>query len=192
MTLKLYKEKRNFTQTPEPRPSKGEKATTSLHFFVQKHAARRLHYDFRLELDGVLLSWAIPKGPSMNPGEKRLAIKVEDHPLDYGTFEGEIPKGNYGAGTVLLWDKGNYTTYDAKTKKENEQKLHEGLAKGHLDLNLNGKKLKGKFALIQLKNANKENAWLLIKGQDDYSSKEDITLKDYSVKKQKPKQQNPL
>lgn len=154
MSLKKYRQKRIFDETPEP---KGvlEKKGALPSFVVQKHAARQLHYDFRLEHKGVLLSWAVPKGPSMNPKEKRLAIHVEDHPLEYRHFEGVIPKGNYGAGTVEIWDKGTFETPDLS--------IDQGLKKGHLLFTLHGKKLQGTFNLVKLKG--KEN-WLLIKGKD--------------------------
>lgn len=142
-------------------------------FVVQKHDASHLHYDFRLEIDGVLASWAIPKGPSMNPSDKRLAIKVEDHPLAYGSFEGTIPKGNYGAGTVMVWDKGLYACVD----DENQMSLKDGLAKGRISFILEGQKLKGRFSLIYLK----EKQWLLIKKEDDFATLEDVTRLDRSV-----------
>lgn len=186
MKLKKYSQKRNFDETPEPL-AKSFSKNNFLHFCVQKHAASHLHYDFRLELDGVLLSWAIPKGPSLNPKEKRLAIHVEDHPLDYRTFEGTIPKGNYGAGTVLLWDEGTYEAANASNKKESEKRLREGMEKGHLEIELHGKKLQGKFNLIELKNSPQKNAWLLMKSSDQYASNDDITKLDYSVKSSLPK-----
>jgi len=135
----------------------------SLSFVVQKHQASHLHYDFRLEHKGILLSWAIPKGPSLDPKVKRLAVKVEDHALSYGDFEGVIPEGSYGAGTVKIWDKGIYQVRGATTKKEAEKKNQEGLKKGHLELHLEGKKLRGDFDLIQLKNTDKDNLWILVK-----------------------------
>ena len=136
-----------------------------LRFVVQKHDASHLHYDFRIELDGVLKSWAVPKGPSMNPKDKRLAIHVEDHPLDYRTFEGTIPAGNYGAGEVIIWDEGTYTTDPDLSIKDNIIQLRKGLAKGHLALVLHGHKLWGKFHLVRMHNDPK--AWLLMKAPDD-------------------------
>lgn len=161
MTLELYKKKRSFQVTPEPK-GKITKSTDTLQFVVQKHNASHLHYDFRLEMEGVLKSWAIPKGPSMDPSDKRLAVMVEDHPLEYGKFEGVIPEGNYGAGTVEIWDKGTYHAIGVNGKKENEAALLKGLKKGHLPLFLEGKKLKGDFDLIDM-HKEKGNQWLLIK-----------------------------
>jgi bifunctional non-homologous end joining protein LigD len=160
--LKSYQEKRKFEQTTEPKPKLGKTKPGLLRFSVQKHQARRLHYDLRLELDGVLLSWAVPKGPSMDPKDKRLAIHVEDHPLDYIYFEGVIPPGNYGAGTVEVWDKGLYV---AEPKA-----MRDGLKKGHLHFELQGKKLKGTFTLIKIK-SEKDNAWLLFKVEDEEAKK---------------------
>lgn len=184
MSLKKYKEKRNFAKTPEPKGTIAHKQTQKpeLLFCVQKHFATRLHYDFRLEHDGVLLSWAVPKGPSLNPSDKRLAIQVEDHPLDYRTFEGIIPEGNYGAGQVVLWDEGTYTVPGAKNRKDLEEKIAKGLAKGHLDVELNGVKLKGEFDLIRIQSSEK-SSWLLVKKKDAYASDEDITAHEDSVKK---------
>jgi bifunctional non-homologous end joining protein LigD len=152
--LKEYKEKRKFGQTPEPKPSLSSRKKNKPRFCVQKHRARRLHYDLRLELDGVLISFAVPKGPSMDSRIKRLAIHVEDHPLDYIDFEGTIPEGNYGAGTVEIWDKGFY--------QADEKDMRAGLKKGHLKFLLMGKKLKGEFHLVKLKDA-KEDSWILFK-----------------------------
>jgi len=136
---------------------------------VQRHAASRLHFDFRLELKGALKSWAVPRGPSLNPLDQRLAVAVEDHPLEYGKFEGIIPKGNYGAGTVMIWDHGTYRERTSKTRLESERKIAEGLARGHITFLLDGKKLRGEFALIKL-NRGEENAWLLVKKRDEFST----------------------
>src|SRR5213594_1918030 len=131
MSLKVYQAKRHFKQTPEPK-GRVQRGRGSLRFAVQKHDASRLHFDLRLELGGALKSWAVPKGPSLNPDDKRLAIMVEDHPLDYGSFEGVIPKGNYGAGTVMIWDEGTYHDIGATDRGQSEIRLEEGLRKGHL------------------------------------------------------------
>lgn len=163
MSVKKYREKRNFKLTPEPLGSK--KSVRSKHLYViQKHAASHLHYDFRIEMSGVLKSWAIPKGPSLNPQVKRLAVHVEDHPLDYGNFEGTIPKGEYGGGTVMLWDIGTWHPKDASMTKAYQ--------KGHLTFELKGKKLKGLWNLIRINNDNKN--WLLIKIKDNTAS-DDLT-----------------
>ncbi|MDB5543316.1 MAG: ligD, partial [Hyphomicrobiales bacterium] len=161
-SLQTYHKKRNFGVTAEPRgaPVKAKKAEKGLTFVIQKHAASRLHYDFRLELDGVLMSWAVTKGPSLVPGEKRLAVHVEDHPIEYGGFEGTIPKGEYGGGSVMLWDRGVWIPdFDP----------HKGLAKGHLDFELKGEKLHGRWHLVRMrKNPKEKNEnWLLIKSDDE-------------------------
>lgn len=178
MALTLYKKKRSFNKTPEP--TGGKASGSGLRFVVQKHAASRLHYDFRLEMEGVLKSWAIPKGPSLNPEDKRLAMMVEDHPYDYRTFEGIIPEGNYGAGTVIVWDEGTYEALEPGSKSAQEKSLLQQIKKGSLKFKLNGNKLKGEFALVKLKNA-ENNAWLLIKHRDKYAKETDITKKDKSV-----------
>lgn len=179
MSLSLYKKKRTFNQTPEP--TGGQNKTSQLIFVIQKHDASRLHYDFRLEMDGVLKSWAVPKGPSTDPSVKRLAMMVEDHPFDYKDFEGIIPKGNYGAGTVIVWDYGTYEPLEpVKTKKEAEKLLLKQLKSGSVKVNLHGKKLKGEFALVHT-HGRDENAWLLIKHRDKYAAETDITEKDKSV-----------
>jgi len=182
MSLTLYKKKRSFQETPEP-AGKKKSSKSGLKFVVQKHDATRLHYDFRLEMEGVLKSWAIPKGPSLNPEDKRLAMMVEDHPYDYRTFEGSIPEGNYGAGTVMLWDEGTYQAmgYENEPVKKQEKTLLEELKKGDVKIVLHGEKLKGAFALVKIK-GREENAWLLIKKQDDKATEKDITKKDKSVK----------
>jgi bifunctional non-homologous end joining protein LigD len=178
MSLTLYKKKRSFNQTPEPEGGKG--TSKELRFVIQKHAASRLHYDFRLEMNGVLKSWAVPKGPSLNPADKRLAMMVEDHPFDYRNFEGIIPEGNYGAGTVIVWDEGTYEALEAGDKSVQEKNLLKQLKAGSLKFKMNGKKLKGEFALVKLKKA-EDNAWLLIKHKDKYATETDITKKDKSV-----------
>jgi bifunctional non-homologous end joining protein LigD len=179
MALSLYKKKRSFKDTPEP--SGGKASGPALRFVVQKHAASRLHYDFRLEMDGVLKSWAVPKGPSLNPADKRLAMMVEDHPYDYRSFEGIIPEGNYGAGTVIVWDEGTYEALEPGTKKEQEKILLKQLKAGSLKFSLHGSKLKGEFALVRLKNDEKGNSWLLIKHRDKYAKETDVTKKTKSV-----------
>lgn len=166
MSLKEYRSKRNLKKSSEP--STGKKHTGFLRFCVQKHAARHLHYDFRLEYRGVLLSWAVPKGPSMDPKVKRLAIKVEDHPLDYQYFEGVIPKGNYGAGTVKIWDHGYYSSADAIEPKRIEKTLSQGLKKGHFNIIVKGKKIKGEFVFQKIR-TDKDNTWLLMKKADEYA-----------------------
>ncbi len=153
---------------------------STLVFVVQKHQASRLHYDFRLELDGVLKSWAIPKGPSLNPKVKRLALMVEDHPLEYGTFEGVIAEGSYGAGEVIVWDRGNYRPLVGETRDAMQQQVREQLNCGALRFLLFGEKLRGEFALIQQPRLG-EKAWLLLKKRDQYASDANITLQERSV-----------
>jgi len=167
MSLVKYTAKRNFASSPEP---KGDvkKTSTALAFVVQRHQASHLHYDFRLEMDGVLKSWAVPKGPSMNPGDKRLAMMVEDHPYSYKDFKGVIPDG-YGAGIVEIWDKGTYTDIEKSNRREAEKKLKAGLKAGNLKFSLKGKKLQGEFALVKIK-GDQKNAWLLIKHRDEYAT----------------------
>ncbi len=177
MNLKKYQTKRDFEKTPEPVTS-DKNAKGPLNFCVQKHDARNLHYDFRLEFRGVLLSWAVPKGPSLDPKDKRLAIHVEDHPLDYQYFEGIIPKGNYGAGTVEIWDHGTYTTPKSQNKKEIEKEIALGLKIGHLAIILHGDKLNGEFVLQKLKKQEaKDTSWLLIKKNDAYILSEESQKK---------------
>lgn len=179
MTLSKYNQKRNFNDTAEPKGQIG-RSENELVFVIQKHAASHLHYDFRLEMDGVLKSWAVPKGPSLDPEVKRLAMMVEDHPYSYKDFEGTIPEGNYGAGNVIVWDNGTYLPADDNYKGTAENKLLADLKKGHLSFTLKGKKLKGNFSLVQLK-GKQENAWLLIKKEDKYAAADDILKKDKSV-----------
>ena len=163
MGLKEYARKRHFDKTPEPAPNEPHNKQSGRGGFycVQRHDATRLHYDFRLEVNGVLVSWAVPKGPSLDPVRKALAMKVEDHPLDYGTFEGNIPKGNYGGGSVMLWDKGTYQVLG-------DEPAQEQLDRGDFKFELNGIKLKGSWAIVHMKHAGKGNEWLLIKKKDEH------------------------
>jgi len=184
MSLSRYNKKRNFTRTSEPSAKKKSKKSEQLVFVVQRHDATRLHYDFRLEMEGVLKSWAVPKGPSMNPKDKRLAIMVEDHPYDYRNFYGTIPKGNYGAGEVEIWDEGTYTDLEDSDKKTTEKKLLANLKKGEIKFRLHGKKLKGEFVLVKLK-GQEENQWLLIKHNDEYATENFDIEKVSSLKKKK-------
>lgn len=183
MSLTKYNKKRNFENTKEPSgTSKPKKKILKdkLIFTIQKHSASHLHYDFRLELNGVLKSWAVPKGPSLDPSVKRLAMMVEDHPFDYKDFEGIIPKGNYGAGEVIVWDNGYYLPMGgSESKEENEKILNKMFRKGDIKFVMLGKKLKGEFALVNMHKD--DNSWLLIKKDDEYASDKDITKKDKSV-----------
>jgi bifunctional non-homologous end joining protein LigD len=178
MGLKEYEAKRQFDKTPEPKPVPG-RTENQLIFVVQKHASRRLHYDLRLELEGVLKSWAVPKGPSLDPSAKRLAVRVEDHPLDYKDFEGVISEGNYGAGPVIVWDRGFYQYPGARDRMESEKLLRDGLKKGDLKFVMAGEKLNGEFALV--KTRKDEKSWLLLKKKDSYATKEDVLKDNRSV-----------
>jgi bifunctional non-homologous end joining protein LigD len=161
MPLEEYAAKRHFEKTPEPAPSKAKKSKFPANYFcVQRHDATRLHYDFRLEVGGVLKSWAVPKGPSLDPAVKHFAAHVEDHPLDYGDFEGNIPAGNYGAGSVMLWDRGTYELLG-------DAPAEEQLARGDFKFRLHGEKLNGDYAIVHMKGRGKGNEWLLIKKRDD-------------------------
>src|ERR1700739_3895335 len=170
--LSEYSTKRRFDQTPEPAPVQGVSSAGPLLFVVQQHSARRLHYDLRLECDGVLKSWPVPKGPSLDPTDKRLAVQTEDHPYDYASFEGVIPPGQYGAGEVIVWDCGVYSPDEQQTwfhdRQEAERQVREGLQKGKLSFLLRGEKLKGSFALVRT--AKEPNSWLLIKHRDRFAS----------------------
>lgn len=182
MSLSVYKKKRRFDVTPEPE-GKEKSSKGFLRFVIQKHDASHVHYDFRLEMDGVLKSWAVPKGPSLNPADKRLAMQVEDHPYDYRTFEGVIPAGSYGGGTVIVWDEGTYEPMDAEglSRKEQEKVLLKQLYAGNLKIKMHGKKIKGDYALFQMKGRG-ERSWILVKKNDELASEEDITENDKSVK----------
>lgn len=160
--LTHYNKKRTFASTPEPYGSK-KKSSKEPVFVVQKHAASHLHYDFRLEIDGVLVSWAIPKGPSTDPAQKHLAVMTEDHPLDYATFEGVIPEGNYGAGTVMVWDIGTYHNL----KDEYKISIEQALKDGKIEVELFGKKLQGKYALIRTRLHDSDKNWLFFKMKDE-------------------------
>ncbi len=160
--LREYHEKRTFDKTPEPY-GKAKKSKEGPLFVIQKHDASHLHYDFRLEIDGVLVSWAIPKGPSTNPAEKRLAVMTEDHPMDYATFEGVIPEGNYGAGTVMVWDIGTYTNL----KQEYGISMQKALKEGKIEVELHGKKMKGAYALIRTHLHDDKKNWLFFKIKDE-------------------------
>ena len=188
MSTSDYRSKRNFGKTGEPRGSSGHHSSKQPQFVIQKHDASTLHYDFRLEADGVLKSWAIPKGPSTDPSEKRLAIPTEDHPLEYAEFEGVIPEGEYGGGTVLVWDRGSYKNI---TEKDGEiQPVPKAIDAGHVLIELHGEKIKGGYALHRTGSG--DNArWLLVKMDDEHadarrnpvstepeSVKSDRTIKD--------------
>lgn len=168
MSLEEYARKRDFQHTPEPRPgAQGKKSTKAAkklpYFCVQRHDATRLHYDVRLEIGGTLKSWAVPKGPTLDPTPRRLAAHVEDHPLEYGSFEGNIPEGNYGAGSVMLWDRGGFELLG-------DTPAEEQYARGDLKFRLHGEKLRGDFALVHMKSARgKGNEWLLIKKRDEHA-----------------------
>ena len=172
MTLAKYKEKRNFKVTPEPSGDELAKkaADKPLLYVIQKHRATQLHYDFRLEFEGVLLSWAVPKGPSLDPSVKRLAMQVEDHPVDYGGFEGVIPEGEYGGGTVMVWDTGTWTP------ESQSADVAAALKKGDLKFVLHGKKLHGSWVLVRTRGfgSSSGKSWLLIKHRDEFASTEDI------------------
>ena len=171
--LKTYREKRNFSVTPEP---SGERAAScSQIFVVQEHSSRSLHYDLRLEVDGVLKSWAVPKGPSLDPRDKRLAIQTEDHPLEYAIFEGTIPQGQYGAGTVVVWDTGPYRNMTQKDGQEIS--MGEALHSGHAAFWLDGKRLKGGYALTRTK-----RGWILVKMKDEMAIASSENKEDHQPK----------
>ena len=182
--LTEYRRKRDFTRTQEPSGVKASppKRAGRLRFVIQKHAARNLHFDLRLELDGVMKSWAVPKGPSLDPSVKRLAMQVEDHPIDYNTFEGTIPKGEYGGGTVMIWDRGTYSSDTAASPEEEEDAIREGLKRGDLKITFHGERLHGSFALIRMKFARDGSSskpqWLLIKHRDEFATDEDVVAKN--------------
>ena len=179
MSLTKYNSKRNFSDTPEPSGKEGSE-TDKLIFVVQRHHASHLHYDFRLELEGALKSWAVPKGPSLNPKDKRLAMIVEDHPIDYATFEGDIPAGNYGAGHVDVWDHGTYEPIDEDGAVITAKEFSKHLQGGSIKFRMHGKLLKGDFALVHMKKD--EKTWLLIKHRDKYATDDDYNSEDFAKK----------
>jgi bifunctional non-homologous end joining protein LigD len=170
MTLKTYREKRNFKISPEPSGKNATSPQSAGIYVIQKHRATQLHYDFRLEFAGTLLSWAVPKGPSLDPSVKRLAMQVEDHPVDYASFEGVIPEGEYGGGTVMVWDQGTWAP--------EVEDVSAALKKGDLKFTLHGKKLQGSWVLVRTKGYghSSDRSWLLIKHRDRYASQQDITV----------------
>ena len=175
--LATYQSKRDFKKTLEPSGKTLIKPADHLRFVIQKHDATRLHYDLRLEHDGVFKSWAVTKGPSLNPQDKRLAVEVEDHPLDYGDFEGTIPKGEYGGGTVMVWDRGFWMP-------EGSEDIGGALRKGELKFVLAGEKLEGSWVLVRIKHnrdGSQRKNWLLIKHRDDYAQDKDVTAHDRSA-----------
>ncbi|MES1955525.1 DNA polymerase ligase N-terminal domain-containing protein [Salinisphaera hydrothermalis] len=182
--LKAYRDKRRADVTPEP---SGDGATRSGDkppiFVVQKHSASTLHYDFRLEIDGVLKSWAVPKGPSTDPRDKRLAIETEDHPLDYADFEGVIPEGEYGGGTVMVWDIGPYDNAKLDAEGRVEKSLAECWADGHLIVNLHGQKIFGGYALTHFRTEGNKRQWLLVKTDDEAADarRNPVSTEDTSV-----------
>jgi bifunctional non-homologous end joining protein LigD len=178
MSLGQYQKKRKFNDTPEPKGTV-EAGNKELSFVIQRHEASHLHYDFRLELDGTLKSWAVPKGPSLNPKDKRLAVMVEDHPLSYAGFEGDIPPENHGAGHVAIWDKGSYEPVDAKGGKISATQFSKALEKGSLRFNLHGSKMKGIFYLRRL--GTEEKNWLLIKSHDEHATEEPYDAESQSM-----------
>ena len=161
--LSEYKRKRDLAQTPEPGPRRRRPSRGDPIFVIQQHDATAMHYDFRLEVDGVLKSWAVPKGPSTNPATKRMARPTEDHPMEYATFEGVIPKGNYGAGPVIVWDRGTYRNLSSKS-------MEDGLRRGHISFELDGDKLQGGWALTRFRTG-KDETWLLVKKDDEHANR---------------------
>jgi bifunctional non-homologous end joining protein LigD len=177
--LTEYRRKRDFTRTGEPEGG-GRRKSSKLAYVIQKHAASRLHYDLRLELDGVMKSWAVPKGPSLDPSVKRLAIHVEDHPIEYNEFEGTIPEGEYGGGTVMVWDKGTYTA--SGDEGDPEEALREGYRKGDFKFVLAGKRLRGSWVLVRTRgwgDGTRQNQWLLIKHRDEEADPDSDPVAEY-------------
>lgn len=166
MSKKDYQSKRDFSKTKEPKGGSQKSEKGKHHFVIQKHDATNLHYDFRLEIDGTLKSWSIPKGPSTDPSVKRMAIPTEDHPLEYGSFEGTIPEDQYGGGTVMIWDRGEFTNLK-KNEEGKDISLEDSYDMGIVEVNLKGEKIYGGYALIKMKSGNMKGNWLLTKMKDD-------------------------
>jgi bifunctional non-homologous end joining protein LigD len=178
--LAEYRRKRDFARTAEPRGGR-RKAARKLQYVIQKHAASHLHYDLRLELDGVMKSWAVPKGPSLDPSVKRLAMQVEDHPIEYNEFEGTIPKGEYGGGTVMVWDRGSYT-YGGDDEADPVEALRRGYEKGDFKFRLHGDRLKGSWVLVRTRRGDfKRPQWLLIKHRDDAAEPGSEVVEEYQT-----------
>jgi bifunctional non-homologous end joining protein LigD len=178
--LAEYRQKRDFTRTAEPRGGR-RKAASKLAYVIQKHAASHLHFDLRLELDGVMKSWAVPKGPSLDPAVKRLAMEVEDHPIEYNKFEGTIPQGEYGGGTVMLWDRGTYT-YGGGDDVDPLEALRHGYAKGDFKFELHGKRLHGSWVLVRTRRGDPRRAqWLLIKHRDEAAEPGSDVVEEYQT-----------
>lgn len=180
MSLARYKQKRNFNDTPEPAGKVAKAENGKLIFVIQRHHASHLHYDFRLEVNGTLKSWAVPKGPSLNPSDKRLAMMVEDHPISYATFEGDIPEGNYGAGHVDVWDHGTYEPVNEKGEVISQREFVKNITGGSIKFRMKGRRLKGEFALVNLKKD--EKSWLLIKHRDKYATDDEYSAETYAKK----------
>jgi bifunctional non-homologous end joining protein LigD len=178
--LAEYRRKRDFARTAEPRGGR-RRAARKLQYVIQKHAASHLHYDLRLELDGVMKSWAVPKGPSLDPSVKRLAMEVEDHPIEYNQFEGTIPKGEYGGGTVMVWDRGTYT-YGGEDDAEPVEALRRGYEKGDFKFRLDGDRLKGSWVLVRTRRGDpRRPQWLLIKHRDDSAEPGSEVVEEYQT-----------
>jgi len=179
VSLEQYNKKRNFGETSEPEGKEAKEQKEHI-FVVQRHHASHLHYDFRLELAGTLKSWAVPKGPSLNPKDRRLAMAVEDHPVSYATFDGDIPEGNYGAGHVDVWDHGTYEPINEDGEVISFGDFYKNLIAGSIKFRMNGKQLKGDFALVKMQRDKK--SWLLIKHRDEYATDDEYTSEDYAKK----------
>jgi bifunctional non-homologous end joining protein LigD len=178
--LAEYRKKRDFSRTEEPQGGRRKRAA-KLAYVIQKHAASHLHFDLRLELDGVMKSWAVPKGPSLDPAVKRLAMQVEDHPIEYNAFEGTIPKGEYGGGTVMIWDRGTYD-YGGDDELEGEAGLREGYRRGDFKFVLHGKRLKGSWVLVRTRRGEPRRAqWLLIKHRDEFADPGSEVVEEYQT-----------